>query len=96
MVLVIGNVCAGAMYADNVQLELTLITGLNLADARFYNMYNLVLLTDGCTIRRQGEKFNQTYTPPHACDCNYLLICLSEKKRRFIPAICSNTRLYIL
>lgn len=44
MVLVIGNVCAGAMYADNVQLELTLITGLNLADARFYNMYNLVLL----------------------------------------------------
>ena len=44
MVLVIGSVCAGAMYADNVQLELTLITGLNLADARFYNMYNLVLL----------------------------------------------------
>lgn len=44
MVLVIRNVCAGAMYADNVQLELTLITGLNLADARFYNMYNLVLL----------------------------------------------------
>lgn len=43
MVLVIGNMHAGAMYADNVQLELTLITGLNLADARFYNMYNLVL-----------------------------------------------------
>lgn len=44
MALVIGNVRAGAVYADNVQLELTLITGLNLADARFYNKYNLVLL----------------------------------------------------
>ena len=58
--------------------------------------FKVLILTDGCTIRRQGEKLNQTYTHPHACDCNYLLICLSEKKRRFIPAICSNTRLYIL
>ena len=44
MVLVIGNVCAGAVYADNVQLALALITDLNLLDARFYNMFNPVLL----------------------------------------------------
>lgn len=42
--LVVGNVCAGALYADNVQLALTLITDLNLADARFYSKYNLVVL----------------------------------------------------
>lgn len=44
MVLVIGNVCAGALYADNVQLALALITDFNLADARLYSKYNLALL----------------------------------------------------
>lgn len=44
MVLVVGNVCAGALYADNMQLALTLITDLNLSDARFYSKYNLVVL----------------------------------------------------
>lgn len=43
MVLVVGNACAGALYADSVQLALTLITDLNLADARFYSKYNLVV-----------------------------------------------------
>lgn len=42
--LVIGNVCAGALHPDNVQLALALIKELNLADARFYSKYNLVLL----------------------------------------------------
>lgn len=44
MALVIGKVCAGALYADNVQLALALITDLNLADAGFYSKCNLVLL----------------------------------------------------
>lgn len=44
MVFAIGNVCAGAVYANNVQLVLALITDLNLLDARFYSMFNPVLL----------------------------------------------------
>lgn len=43
MMLVVGNACAGALYADSVQLALTLITDLNLADARFYSKYSLVV-----------------------------------------------------
>lgn len=44
MVLVIGNVCAGALCADDVQLASELIRDLDLADARFYSKYNLALL----------------------------------------------------
>ena len=58
--------------------------------------FKVLILIDGFTIRRQGEKLNRSHAHPHAHDSNYLLICLSEEKRRFITAIFSNTRLYLL
>lgn len=49
MVLVIGNVRAGALSADNVKLALALITDLNLANAEFHTKYNPVLLQKAIT-----------------------------------------------
>lgn len=44
MVPVVETVCAGALYVENVQLALALVTDLNLVDARFYIQYHPVLL----------------------------------------------------
>lgn len=44
MMPVVETVCASALYVDNVQLTLALVTDLILADARFFIQYHPVLL----------------------------------------------------
>lgn len=44
MAPVVETVCAGALYVDNVQLALALVTDLNLVDAKFYIQYHPGLL----------------------------------------------------
>lgn len=47
MVPVVGTLCAGALYVNNVQLALALITGLSFADARFYSKYHPIVTAIG-------------------------------------------------